>query len=166
MHDPKIHISRLEDARWNEGRDLRFEALKKEPTAFSSTFEEEANISAEEWINRNKNAFYAFDNNRLVGMIVTVNQSDPMTKHIAHIFGVYVKKSHREMRIGSMLIEHAILKLRENGEIVKVKLSVNSKQTAAVKLYEKHGFTMVGVQKKEFFFEGQFYDDLLMELHF
>lgn len=165
MNDPKILISRLQDSRWKEGRDLRLEALKVEPTAFSSSFDEEVNIPKEEWIIRNRNAFYAFDNNQLVGMIVTINQNHQMTKHIANIFGVYVKNSHRGKGFGSALFEHALRYLTEQDQLIKIKLTVNTKHSAAIGLYKKYGFSEVGIQKKEFFHEGNFYDELIMEYH-
>ncbi len=165
MRISKIVVNRLSDSRWNEGRDLRLEALEKEPQAYSSTFEEEVELTESEWIIRNRNALYVFINDEPVGMIVMIIQDNPMTKHIANIFGVYVKKSHRELGIGSRLIEQAIKELSKNDQVVKIKLSVNTEQTAAVKLYEKHGFKVVGNQEKEFYFNDRFYDDLLMELH-
>ena len=164
MSDLEIIIDRLADSRWKEGRDLRLEALRLEPTAFSSTYDEEVNISKKEWIIRNRNAFYAFVEDKPVGMIVMILQKDPMTKHIANIFGVYVRKSHRGIGIGSLLLEQAIQHLSEKEQIVKIKLSVNSEQMEAVRLYEKHGFKKVGIQEKEFYFNDRFYDDLLMEL--
>ena len=165
MSVDEIIIDRLSDSRWNDGRDLRLEALEKEPQAYSSTFEEEVELTESEWITRNRNAMYAFINDEPVGMIVMIIQDNPMTKHVANIFGVYVKKSHRELGIGSRLIEQAIKELSKNDQVVKIKLSVNTEQTAAVILYEKHGFKVVGNQEKEFYFNDRFYDDLLMELH-
>lgn len=165
MSDYEIIIDRLSDSRWKEGQDLRLEALQKEPQAFSSTYMEEVHLSEEEWITRNRNALYAFIDDELVGMMVIFISENPMTQHIANIFGVYVQESHRGMGIGRQLIEQSILILRENSQISKLKLSVSTEQIAAIHLYEKLGFEQVGIQKNEFYFNERFYDDLLMELH-
>ena len=44
-----------------------------------------------------------------------------------------------------------------------IKLCVIPEQRAAVKLYEKYGFELVGRLKKELKFDDKFYDELIME---
>lgn len=40
-----IEIEKLDDGHWEEYRELRLEALKKEPMAFSSSYEEELELT-------------------------------------------------------------------------------------------------------------------------
>jgi RimJ/RimL family protein N-acetyltransferase len=53
----------------------------------------------------------------------------------------------------------------EDQGIAKIKLAVNSEQQAAIKLYKKFGFEIVGKLEKELFVDGQYYDELMMERH-
>ena len=47
--------------------------------------------------------------------------------------------------------------------VIKINLNVNPKQKAAVKLYRKFGFKVVGLLKKDLFVNSKFYDELIME---
>ncbi len=48
-------------------------------------------------------------------------------------------------------------------QIVKLRSGVNTEQDAAVGLYEKFGFEMIGTVKKELKIGDQYYDEYLME---
>ena len=160
-----IQVKKLLPSRWNEYRDLRLEALKNDPTAFGSSYEEEFKLSKNEWKKRVKNVLFALLNDKPVGMIVYIFENKKKTKHIANIYGVYVKKWYRNQGIGRKLIENAVLLIKKNKNIVKINLNVNPKQKAAVKLYKKYGFKTVGVLKKDLYIGGRFYDELIMEKH-
>ena len=56
--------------------------------------------------------------------------------------------------------------LRSVGWIEKVSLTVNSESRAAVRLYEKLGFAIVGTARRELKVDGSYYDLHTMELHF
>ncbi len=159
-----IKIQPLPESRWEECRDLRLEGLKEEPLAFGSSYEEEEILTEQEWRKRNNNAICALDNNFPVGMVVVICESKLKAKHIANIFGLYVKKSHRGNGVGNRLMEGAIQKLKEAEWIKKIRLTVNTEQTAAIGLYKKFGFKEVGVLKNELFYDGKYYDELIMEL--
>lgn len=158
-----IEVKKLSDDRWKDYQDLRLAALKSDPIAFGSSYEEEIIISEEEWKKRIKNTLFALLNDKPIGMIVYIFDSKLKTKHVANIFGVYVKKEYRGQGIGKKLIESAISLIKKNKNIVKIKLNVNPEQKATVKLYEKYGFKTVGMLKNELYINGKFYDELIME---
>ena len=158
-----IEIKKISDDRWKDYRDLRLEALKNDPVAFGSSYEEEIKLSNAEWKKRIKNVLFALSNDKPVGMIAYAFQNKLKTKHIANIFGVYVKKEYRGKAIGEKLIERAISSIRKNKSIIKIDLTVNPNQKAAVKLYKKYGFKTVGRLEKGLFVNGKFYDELIME---
>lgn len=153
----------MPETEWKACRDLRLEALKEEPLAFGSSFEEEILFTQVEWQSRIHNAFFAFGTERLAGMIVYVCQSNMKAQHIANIYGLYVKKSFRGQGISSQLLEHTLAVLKSTF-IKKVRLTVNPVQSAAHRLYNKYNFKEVGVLKNELFFEGKYYDEVIMEL--
>ena len=158
-----MKIERLPESRWKECRDLRLESLREEPLAFGSSYEEEEALSEKEWKSHIGNAVYAMENDTPVGMIVFIRQSHQKNKHIANIFGFYVKSSHRGNGIGERLIKYAIHTLKLEG-LKKISLAVNIEQREAIALYQKMGFQEVGRLQKELYYENNYYDELIMEL--
>lgn len=158
-----IKVENLPPDRWKEFRELRLEALQNDPLAFGSSYEEEKNLIEDEWKRRIKNTLFALANDKLVGMIVYIIDNKIKTKHIATIFGVYVKKEYRGQGIGKKLIESALVIIQKNVTVSKIKLTVNPEQKAAVKLYETFGFETVGRLKKELKVDDKFYDEFVME---
>src|SRR3989344_8640659 len=156
-----IKVKNLSSARWKDYRNLRLEALRKDPIAFGSSYEEEINLPESEWRKRIKNTLFAMDGNKAVGMVVHVLGKKQKTKHIANIFGVYVNKKYRGLGIGKKLIEGALFQIRKDRNIIKIDLTVNPKQKEAVKLYKKYGFNIVGVLKKDLFVDKKFYDEVV-----
>jgi len=159
----KIKIKKLNKNRWKDYRDLRLEALKKEQIAFGSSYNEEKNISEEEWKKRIKNVLFAFSKDKPIGMIVYIRESKIKTKHTANIFGVYVTREYRGQGVGKKLVDSALARIRKSKGVLKIKLTVNPKQKAALKLYQNYGFKIVGKLKKELYIGGRFYDELIME---
>jgi ribosomal protein S18 acetylase RimI-like enzyme len=158
-----IEIRKLPADRWKDYKDLRLEALRNDPSAFSSSSEEEAVLTDEEWRRRIQNALFAVSDGALVGMIVCVLNDRLKTKHVADIFGVYVRADRRGEGVGTRLLEHVLSRIRRNKRVVKVRLAVNPEQRTAVRLYEKAGFVVAGRAKKELKVGRRFYDMLFME---
>ena len=158
-----IEIKRLEAENWQDGRDIRLRALKNDSAAFSSSWEEESGFSEEVWKQRIGNAIYAYDNDKCVGMIVCLFNTQIKVSHIAEICAVYVDHEHRGKGIGKKLVQHALDYISENKKISKIKLVVNPDQKEAVKLYGHFGFNLVGTLKDEICVNNIFYDGLVME---
>jgi ribosomal protein S18 acetylase RimI-like enzyme len=158
-----VEIRRIPADRWRDYRDLRLEALKSDSPAFGSSFEEEEMFTEDDWKRRIQNALFAMSGDTLIGMVVYAFNGRSKTRHIAEIFGVYVSTNHRGEGVGTRMLEHALSQIRKNRRIVKVKLAVNPEQRAAVKLYKKAGFVVVGRAKKELKVDRRFFDMLYME---
>ena len=158
-----IKIKPLNEDRWQDYRDLRLESLKKEPLAYGSSYEETKDALEEHWRDRIKNVLFALDQDKPVGMIVYVRETMIKSKHIANIYGVYVAEEYRGRGVGKKLMDAALARIKEDHVIIKVKLTVNPVHKAAVKLYRNFGFKVTGKLKKELYFDGRFYDELVME---
>ncbi|MFA5303114.1 MAG: GNAT family N-acetyltransferase [Candidatus Nanoarchaeia archaeon] len=158
-----IVVKKLNIKRCKEYKIIRLEALKSDPIAFGSSYEEEEKLPIKEWEKRMNNVLFALDNDKIIGTIVVVFNKWLKTKHVADIYGVYVNKNYRGKGIGNKLIEAALKYIKKNKEIIKIKLSVNSVQKAAAGLYKKYGFEEIGVCKKELKVDNTYYDELLME---
>jgi ribosomal protein S18 acetylase RimI-like enzyme len=98
-----------------------------------------------------------------IGMVGFLLNDRLKRKHVADIFGMYVSSKYRNQGIGSELLDNVILLIKESRAVRKIKLSVNPEQEYAVKLYNKYGFSSIGLSRDEHCVEGKFYDELLME---
>ncbi|MGD0478357.1 MAG: GNAT family N-acetyltransferase [Nitrososphaerales archaeon] len=161
-----MEIRKLPADRWRDHRDLRLEALKSDPSAFGSSFEEEETFTEDEWRKRIQNVLFALSDGRPIGMIVYVFDEGLKTKHIAEIYGFYVSANHRGEGVGTRLLERALLHIRKNKRVIKVTLAVNPEQRAAVKPYRRAGFVVTGRTEKELKVGRRFYGMLFMEKMF
>jgi len=158
-------IEQLPKSRWQEGRDLRLEALQNDRLAFGSSFEEENKLSDTTWQDRMSNAWFAQEDNELMGMIVLIGNPQLKARHVANIFGLYVKSAFRGNGVGRELMTFGIQWAKEN-QFIKINLTVNTEQASAISLYEQLGFRIVGTLQKELYYQQEYYDERIMELIF
>lgn len=100
--------------------------------------------------------------------IVSVAQIDtPNRKRIAHNseFSISVKKNYWENGIGSAVMSEIIRFAKENSTIKNVSLGVKASNNNAIMMYEKFGFIKIGVHKNNFNVNGNFDDEILMDLY-
>lgn len=100
--------------------------------------------------------------------IVSVAQIDsPHRKRIAHNseFSISVKKNYWKNGIGSAVMSEIIRFAKENSTIKNVSLGVKASNNSAIIMYEKFGFTKIGVHKNNFNVNGNFDDEILMDLY-
>lgn len=76
---------------------------------------------------------------------------------------ISVKREYWHMGIGRAQIGELIAFAKDNG-IRNITLGVKAENLNAIELYEKCGFTKVGVHKNFFNIDGNFYDEILMDL--
>ena len=158
-----IRIVRLPEERWKEYRKLRLEALKVEPSAFGSSLEEESEFTEGVWRKRIKGVLFAVSEGRPVGLLSYIFEDRVKTRHVAHIYSVYVTPKYRGKGIGERLLKRALAEIRRNREAVKAQLSVNPLLRPAVALYKKAGFEVAGRPRNELKIGRRYYDLLLME---
>ena len=170
MSDVSILV--LPPERWREAKQLRLEALHTEPSAYASSYEDELAYSDDVWDNRVRAAFerdysmalYAEIGGRLVGMVGTSWSDRLKMRHVAEVYAVYVKPSHRGKGIGKTLMRRLLEELKALPQIEKVKLGVTDGNEAAVALYLHLGFEIIGQAKRELQVDGRYYDLYHMEL--
>lgn len=103
----------------------------------------------------------------LDGKIVSVAHiSGSPRARIAHNaeVSISVKKEYWHMGIGRAQMEELIAFAKSKGTIRNVTLGVRAENVHAIELYEKCGFTKVGMHKNFFNVDGKFYDEILMDL--
>jgi ribosomal protein S18 acetylase RimI-like enzyme len=150
-------------------RDLRLEALAAHPQAFSMDYATAAQEPLANWVERleryqagaNESMQVAEAGGGLVGMAGIFRDPRPKVRHAATIFGVYVNPSWRGLRIGDRLVK-ATLEWAVSHEVIYVRLGVNNTNASAIQCYLRCGFTVYGVEPKVIYYEGIYYDLLLM----
>ncbi len=98
---------------------------------------------------------------KLVGMSGVGRGHWPKTRHNAIVWGVYVNAAWRGHRIAEAMLEESISWSREHG-IVVLKLGVVTTNLAAIRCYERCGFTVYGREPKSSLLDGKYFDEYLM----
>lgn len=100
--------------------------------------------------------------------IISVSQvSASNRKRIAHNseLAISVKKEYWGMGIGTTIMESLIDFARSSNTIKTISLGVKGSNKKAQHLYEKLGFEKVGVHKNFFNIDGNYDDEILMDLY-
>lgn len=169
MHHIRIQPLSVEE--WEKYKRIRLDALKSNPTSFASTYEETLRYSDEVWQNRlnrkkqddNSIMLFAFDEQKIIGLVGIYWRDRQMIKHIAEVHGVFVNPAYRRQGVAKLLMEKIIAKVKKHQQFAKLKLQVNTLNVSAIKLYQSVGFKIVGTLKKETKFDNTYFDDYVME---
>jgi ribosomal protein S18 acetylase RimI-like enzyme len=167
MDIDSITIERLPPKKWQEYKALRLRALHDDPHAFSEPLDKSLAYSDAIWQQKTAEAYEGKDSlivfaragEQVVGMIGAFFPKNE--KNVAYIFGVYVVPEARGKGISKQLLEVLLHELKANPAIATVKLEVNKEQLAAVKLYERFGFQVVG-EENSLLGDGNYYDTYLI----
>lgn len=147
----EIRVLTVDDA--EELRALRLRALREEPEAFGSSWEEENRRPLEQTIARlqadDTTAFGGFDDTgKLVGMVRLWHQDGIKTQHKADIFSMYVAPEARGRSLGRRLLEAAIARARETPGIEQLIVAVNAANIPARTLYLSAGFQIFALEPR------------------
>ena len=86
-------------------------------------------------------------------------QQDKKTEKSVAELGIVVTKNFRNQGVAYSMIKE-LIKLAYDNKIEKIKLGVMLKNTAAIHLYKKIGFSIIS--KKDYYYDGKRYDMLTM----
>ena len=143
-------------------REIRLEALQRNPEAFGSTFEKE-NAEPLVWFEASLGRaviFGAFVDGALAGMAGFAAQEGTKRAHKALLWGMYVSTAARNTGVGKELVAAVLDHAR--GRVEMVQLHVVSENEAARRLYRAMGFVEYGYEKRALKQDGRYYDDVLM----
>ncbi|MBY6038144.1 GNAT family N-acetyltransferase [Fictibacillus nanhaiensis] len=150
--------------------DLRLEALKINPEAFSTSYEESVQRKnpIEQVTNRlNEDGsftFGAFQNNELIGVVTLVAEKTIKMKHRGNIYAMYITPDYRNKGTGRAILNEAINHAKTIPNIIKLNLTVVSTNKNAKKLYTSLGFKTFGFEEKALKVKETYYDEELMVL--
>ena len=144
----RIHTVQCPD--WRDYRDIRLAALKDAPSAFASTWQAEASLTAPQWIERAQRSedghigtivMAADDADRWVGLAAGYRPGDRGAD--AELISMWVAPDCRGQMIATELVG-AVLAWAEGHQADSVGLWANETNWPAISLYEKAGFRRTG----------------------
>jgi ribosomal protein S18 acetylase RimI-like enzyme len=143
--------------------DIRLEALKNHPVAFSADYEKEIKRPIPEWRKRIGEGaiFIARDGDVEAGMAGFIGGWSSKTSQQGNIWGVYVRPAYRGQGLGNRLVRRCLQHAREEG-FKMVYIAAASNNTAAIRCYSHCGFSVYGLQPMAICVDGECYDELLM----
>ncbi|MGA9288461.1 MAG: GNAT family N-acetyltransferase [Anaerobacillus sp.] len=150
--------------------ELRLEALKKNPEAFASSYEEA--IQKDDPIKSTARnmatgvTFGAFEDDALIGVITFVRGSGIKVRHKADLFAVYVTPGKRGKGAGRALLSRALEHAKSQDALIKLSVSVVSTNERAKHLYKSYGFKTVYIEEKALYVQGMFLNEEQMVQYF
>jgi ribosomal protein S18 acetylase RimI-like enzyme len=143
-------------------RALRQEALQLRPEAFSSDSERDAAVTADQWRERLAKGrwFGAFVDGELVGMVAWSPEESRKTAHAGKLGSMYVRDIARGSGAADALIKAALIDA--SATLEQMTLTVNAENGRAIRVYERHGFTLIGRVPDALRVDGRSYDELIM----
>ena len=132
-------------ADWRVLRDIRLEALRDAPTAFGSTYEQEAARDQAHWLNRiaRGGTFLAYltdlDTSDPAGLI----GGYPEDRQTVELVSMYVRPRARGRGVGEALVA-AVIGWAADEDARQVRLWVTETNAPARALYERCGFALTG----------------------
>ncbi len=99
----------------------------------------------------------------IIGQCEISNLEWEAASHVGSL-GIIVTEKYRDFGIGRNLIDMAIREAKKLNNKEKIILSCFSNNERAIHLYKRMGFKVVGVRKKQFYMDSEYYDEVMMEL--
>ncbi len=125
---------------------IRLEALRLEPSAFASSFDEWAALPDDEWRRRllADPVFLAFDDSEPVAIMGLLRQRAGKMAHRATIIMVYVRGEKRGTGLARDLLNHVVDYARQHG-IRQLELTASAENPGAINFYRNAGFAQAGL---------------------
>lgn len=148
-----MEIRELTEADATEYWALRLRALREEPEAFGSSYEESRDrpvAQAAERLREMRAAgdfmLGAYEDGQLVGIAAFVRETGLKNRHNSNIYQMYVAPEARGKGYGRALVEAVIARAHALDGVERIALAVVSTNTAARALYTHLGFMTYGVR--------------------
>lgn len=144
-------------------RQIRLEALYKNPDSFGTTYHEEAIKTIEQFrdripVDNNNFILGCFEDKKLIGIVAFHQESRIKLRHKAYISSMYVKQEYREKGIGKLLLNELIERAKAINDIEILLLDIVKINFLAKQLYLSLGFKIYGIEKMAYKFNNQYFD--------
>lgn len=162
---PRFSIRRLERGDAAAFRDIRLQGLAHHPEAFGASYEEELVYSEAQIGERiaNNAVFGGFaEDEALAGVIAVARSKGAKMRHIASIWGMYIRPEARGTGLSRLLMKAAVDDATTNCR--SIRLCVVSSNEAAIRLYESFGFRAWAKEIEALKVGDVYHDEILMRL--
>ncbi|HLK25159.1 MAG TPA: GNAT family N-acetyltransferase [Caulobacteraceae bacterium] len=165
--DPDIEIRPMRRDEASAWRSLRLEMLKDHPTAFKSSYEEEAVQPLESFARRIFEdgvsvRFGVYAKGELCGSAGFEREPRAKTAHKGVLGGVYLKPALRGRGLGEALVQRVIDHARAH--VAQLLCSVTSDNPSAKELYRRLGFVAYGTAPRALRYDGVDHNEDLLVL--
>ena len=110
----------------------------------------------------NQITLLAFLNDKIAGIVNITADQRKRVRHIGDLF-IVIGKRYWNNGLGSLLLEEVIEWAQASSVLRRLQLTVQTRNQAAVHLYQKYGFAIEGRQERGAYIEeGEFIDVYLM----
>lgn len=166
MSDHGIEYRLLEVEHWQQWKEVRLQALRDCPGSFTASYEEECDKEDSFFISnvQNSSIFGAFIGDKLVSTVGLSCHTQIKMRHRGYIFGVFTIPEARGKGITKVLMNMAIAFARDR-KLTWLLLDVVTGNDAAVKLYEKLGFQIIGNEPRSLMIGDSYVDQHIMALN-
>src|SRR5699024_12670781 len=147
-------------------RALRLEALKTEPSAFATTYEEKKNASDDSYKERLKHTdtqftVGAFDGSTLVCVASFLRHSIPKMKHKGMLLSMFCKPDYRGTGIANELVQYFITEVKKLNDIETLLLMVLSENERAKTIYRRFGCVKYRTEPRAYVDAARYYTEYL-----
>ncbi len=103
-------------------------------------------------------------NRKVVGSLTLERYGHVKKARHVRVLGMHVIRGYRGMGIGTRLMGQALKWARRKPDVEKIVLGVFSSNRRALHLYQKFGFEVEGVRKRQYYIDGRPADEIDMAL--
>lgn len=163
-----MNIRRLRAGDAQAYRELMLQAYALHPQAFTSSVSERAALPINWWESRLTNRLDvllgAFVEDELIGIVGLALEPREKARHKAMLFGMYVAQAHCGRGLGHQLVQAALDEARRHRFLRLVQLTVTAGNDPAIKLYQRCGFVLYGLEPQAIRVGDEYLDKIHMWL--
>lgn len=147
-------------------RDIHLEALQAQPAAFAAAYEEDCDQPSAAYAQRLEQLTIlgAFADDGLAGVVTLQRHAQLKRRHVAMLWGMYVKPAARGTGLAEALFEAALH--RAQSEVDQLELYVQVGNARARRFYVRYGFETYGIMRRSLRVDGVDHDAEMMVLMF